>query len=123
MIVIHDSDHIRQAICWNYKIPLSVWLVNISVYTPSIIGLYFVYKKYNLATTTTIINGLLVAVAFAKVHLWKPTIPVWGIWNKNFFLLGVDAISWTVLVVTILVGIGVSMSGVYVKGRQSIIHE
>jgi len=34
MIIIHDADHVRQASCWNYTIPLLVWLVNISVYTP-----------------------------------------------------------------------------------------
>lgn len=120
MIIIHDADHVRQASCWNYTIPLLVWLVNISVYIPSIIALYLSRINKNSAAMVTVINGLLVAAAFAEVHLWRPTIPVWGIWNSNFFKLGADSISWTVLAVTVFVGVGVALTGNYVRGRMSI---
>ncbi|AWM14828.1 hypothetical protein DI487_13860 [Flavobacterium sediminis] len=123
MIVIHDTDHVRQASCWDYTIPLSVWLVNISVYTPSLIALFLISKNKNSAAIATVINGLLVAAAFAEVHLWRPTFPVWGIWNSNFFKLGADSISWTVLAVTIFVGVGVSLTGNYVRGRISVMEK
>uniref|UniRef100_UPI003DA4C812 hypothetical protein n=1 Tax=Celeribacter sp. SCSIO 80788 TaxID=3117013 RepID=UPI003DA4C812 len=35
MIVIHDSDHVRQAANWCYTISAQLWLVNVSVYVPS----------------------------------------------------------------------------------------
>ncbi|MFC0344359.1 hypothetical protein [Epilithonimonas hispanica] len=119
MVVIHDADHIRQAICWNYTIGLEVWIVNIIVYLPSLIALYLLGKKRRSAVNATMVNGLLVASAFAKVHLWKPVIPVWGVWNRSFFELGADALSWTILVMTMFVGVGVAMTGAYVKGRLS----
>ena len=58
-------------------------------------------------------------MTFAKVHLLGADIPVWGIWNKSFFVLGVDAISWSVLAFTVAVGIGVGVAGAYVVGRLS----
>lgn len=123
MIIVHDADHIRQANCWGYIIPLSVWLVNISVYMPSLIALYLLKKEKSSTANATVINGLLVGAAFAQVHLWGPTFPIWGIWNKSFFVLGADATSWTILVITIVVGIAVAMAGNFVRGRQSIYNE
>tara|TARA_R110002096_G_scaffold86792_2_gene199535 strand:- start:26754 stop:27197 length:444 start_codon:yes stop_codon:yes gene_type:complete len=120
MVLVHDADHIRQAYCWDYTIPLLVWIVNISVYTPSFIALYLIKKNKNSASTATVVNGLLVAAAFSEVHLLGPTFPVWGIWNKNFFILGADAISWTILAVTVAVGVGVSLTGNFVRGRLSV---
>ena len=123
MIIINDADHVRQASCWDYTIPLLVWLVNISVYKPSIIALYLTRKNKNSAALATVVNGLLVAAAFSEVHLWRPTFPVWGIWNSNFFQLGADSISWTVLAVTVFVGVGVSLTGNYVRGRMSVMNK
>ena len=48
--------------------------------------------------------------------LWRPSIPVWGMWNDNFFILGADWISWTVLATTVLVGALVAMAGAYALG-------
>lgn len=119
-IIIHDSDHVRQALCLNYQIGLNLWLVNISVYVPSLVALFLIFKNKKSASIVTSVNGLLVAAAFAEVHLWRPTFKVWGLWNKNFFLLGADAISWSILAITIFVGVGVAMAGTYVCGRTSI---
>lgn len=117
MIVIHDIDHVRQANNWCYTIGLQLWLVNISVYVPSLIALALLWLGRG-AAIATMINGLLVGAAFSEVHLWRPSIPVWGIWNDNFFILGVDWVSWTILAVTVLVGALVAAAGAYALGLQ-----
>lgn len=117
MIVIHDSDHVQQAANWCYTISAQLWLVNVSVYVPSLIALALLWRGKG-AGVATLINGLLVGAAFSEVHLWRPSIPVWGIWNDNFFILGVDWISWTILALTVLVGALVSAAGAYALGLQ-----
>lgn len=117
MIVIHDADHVRQASNWCYTISAQLWLVNVSVYVPSLIALALLWRGRG-AGIATMINGLLVAAAFSEVHLWRPTIPVWGIWNDNFFILGVDPLSWTILAMTALVGALVTAAGAYALGLQ-----
>ena len=44
MIVIHDSDHVRQAANWCYTISAQLWLVNVSVYVPSLIALALLWR-------------------------------------------------------------------------------
>lgn len=117
MIVIHDSDHVRQAANWCYTISPQLWLVNVSVYVPSLIALALLWRGKG-AGVATMINGLLVGAAFSEVHLWRPSIPVWGIWNDNFFILDVDWISWAILALTVLVGALVSAAGAYALGLQ-----
>jgi preprotein translocase subunit SecG len=117
MIVIHDTDHVRQAANWCYTISAQLWLVNVSVYVPSLIALALL-RRGKGAGIATMINGLLVGAAFSEVHLWRPSIPVWGIWNDNFFILGADRISWTILALTVLVGALVSAAGAYALGMQ-----
>lgn len=118
MVVIHDTDHVRQASNWCYTISAQLWLVNVSVYVPSLIALVLLWRSGRGAAIATMINGLLVAAAFSEVHLWRPSIPVWGIWNDNFFILGADRISWTVLALTVLVGALVAAAGAYALGLQ-----
>ena len=31
-VLIHDGDHIRQALNWGYHIPLAIWALNLTVY-------------------------------------------------------------------------------------------
>ena len=113
MIIIHDTDHVRQAANWCYTISLTLKLVNLSVYAPSVIALAMAWFKWRGGAAMTIANGLLVGAGFSEVHLWRPSIPVWGIWNDNFFILGADRISWTILALTVLVATCVAMSGAY----------
>lgn len=119
IIMIHDADHVRQARHWCYTINTTLWLVNVIVYVPAMTALFLALRRSRRAAFVTSLGGILVAYSFAEVHLWRPSIPVWGIWNQNFFKLGVDAISWHILAVTVLVGVGVAMAGAYVSGRQS----
>lgn len=119
MIVVHDADHVRQAKYFCYTISAGLWLVNISVYVPSGIALALLWRLPRYAAAATIFNGLFVAIAFAEVHLWRPTFPVWGLWNKNFFLLKVDPYSWIILAVTVLVGVSVALAGAFALGMQA----
>lgn len=117
-VICHDIDHVRQAHHMQYHISAQLWLVNVAVYVPSLIALALTLAKRRGAAIATSVSGLLVALSFAEVHLWRPTFPVWGLWNKNFFMLGADHISWTMLFVTVVVGVAVAMAGSYVKGLQ-----
>jgi hypothetical protein len=118
-IVFHDADHCRQAMNWGYTIPLALWLVNGIVCLPNEVALLLTRHRRRSAALATRLAGLLIVVAFAQVHLLGADIPVWGIWNRSFFVLGVDAISWSILVWTVAVGIGVGMAGASVMGRFS----
>jgi len=121
MVLIHDADHFRQALCWSYDIPWSVKFVNLLVYAPSVFAAYLAVRKKRLAAITTSANGLFIGIAFASVHLAGASIlPYWGIWNKSFFLLGVDRVSWTILWMTVATGVGVAMIGSFVAGRSSV---
>ena len=85
--LLHDADHIRQAIRWHYKIPMQLWIINLAVSA----------------------NGIVTSAAFLKVHLFKPTTDIWGAWNYNYFKLakgvwhegqfikGIDWIDWALL--------------------------
>ena len=91
--LLHDADHIRQAVKWKYKIPLQLWIINLAVYV----------------LPTVVSSGIVTSAAFLKVHLWKPTTDIWGVWNNNYFKLakgvwhegqfikGIDWIDWALL--------------------------
>lgn len=121
VILIHDADHFRQALCWSYDIPWSVKLVNLFVYAPSVIAFYLAVTGKRIAAIVTSANGLFIATAFANIHLRGASIlPYWGVWNKSFFLLNVDSISWAILWVTVATGVGLGMAGSFVAGRSSV---
>jgi formate hydrogenlyase subunit 3/multisubunit Na+/H+ antiporter MnhD subunit len=119
IITVHDADHIRQATNWCYRINSLLWIVNVSVYLPSAIALLASWRRWRWASLATAGSALLIAVLFAHLHLWKPLSPVWGIWNSNFFVLQADAISWSILALTVLVGVGVAMAATWTMGRNS----
>lgn len=119
VIVVHDGDHLRQARCWHYTISPELWTINCVVYLPSLVALFASIKRFRLAPYLTSFSGIFVAAGFAEVHLYRPSIPVWGIWNQNFFQLQVDCTSWSILVMTILAGIAVGMAGAFALGRIS----
>lgn len=118
-ITVHDADHIRQAAGWCYTITATLWVVNVAVYLPSLAALVLTLRRHRFAAVATSAAALLIAILFAKVHLWKPTFGVWGIWNKTFFVLGADWISWTILTLLVLVGVAVAMTGTWAMGRSS----
>jgi uncharacterized membrane protein YecN with MAPEG domain len=109
----------HQANNWCYTIPLSVWLVNVTVYIPVALALAAALRLHRCAPTLLVIVGLLTACSFARVHFWRPFVPVWGIWNKSYLALGVDAASWLILVATVAIGVSAALVGAFVLGRQS----
>ncbi len=118
-ITIHDLDHIRQAANWCYTITAALWIVNIAVYVPSLVALILGLRRHHWAAAATSASALLIAILFAKVHLWKPTFNVWGMWDRTFFELGADSLSWSILVLTVLMGVAVAMTGTWVMGRAT----
>jgi len=117
-ITIHDADHIRQAANWCYTITVTLWIINVAVYLPSLAALVLSIGRHRFAAGATSAGALLIAILFAKVHLWKPTVNAWGIWNKSFFVLGADWISWSILTMLVLVAVAVAMTGAWVIGRS-----
>lgn len=118
-ITVHDADHIRQAANWCYTITASLWLINGLVYLPGLAALALSMGRHRGAAGATSASALLIAILFAKVHLWQPTFNAWGIWNKSFFELGADWISWSILTLLVLAGVAVAMTGAWVMGRSS----
>ncbi len=117
IISIHDVDHMRQAMAWDYKFTISLVLINIIVYLPNLIAMYLVGKDKFSGIVWTAVAGPLIAVAFLKLHLLGAWIPVWGPWNQSFFALGVDKLSWWILAITAIVGVGTGMVAIYCLGR------
>jgi hypothetical protein len=119
-ILIHDGDHVRQAIGWGYSFPFSLLAVNCIVYMPNLVALLLSRHGRLSGAIVTCIGGINTACSFAKIHLLGTSNKVWGPWTKSFFELRVDAVSWWVLVVTILIGFLVAMAGMYVIGGERI---
>lgn len=118
MIAIHDFDHMRQAMAWDYQFTLSVLLVNLIVYVPNWIAIILISKGKLSGILASIVSGPLIASSFLKVHILGAWIPVWGLWNDSFFVLGADQLSWVILTVTALVGVGVGMASCYYYGKE-----
>nr|WP_137607919.1 hypothetical protein [Lactiplantibacillus daoliensis] len=102
---------------WNYHFTLALLLVNIIVYLPNLISLVLASQGQLNGVVATLISGPLIAIAFLKLHLLGAWLPVWGPWNRSFFALGVDAISWWILVITAVAGILVGMIATYILGE------
>lgn len=107
--LLHDADHIRQAIRWRYKIPMQLWIINLAVYVLPTVAEFLLKNKRVSSFLTVAANGIVTSAAFLKVHLFKPTTDIWGAWNYNYFKLakgvwhegqfikGIDWIDWALL--------------------------
>ncbi len=107
--LLHDADHIRQAVKWHYKIPLQLWIINLAVYVLPTVSEFLIRNKRSSSFMTVVSSGIVTSSAFLKVHLWKPTTDIWGVWNHNYFKLakgvwhegqfikGIDWIDWALL--------------------------
>lgn len=79
--LLHDADHIRQAIRWHYKIPMQLWIINLAVYVLPTVGEFLLKNKRTSSFLTVAANGIVTSAAFLKVHLFKPTTDIWGARN------------------------------------------
>ena len=108
-ILVHDGDHIRQALNWGYSIPISLWALNLTVYAFPIVTLFLAKSNRASATIVGTISGIFTTVSFLFLHLFGSSTGLWGVWNFSYFELikgvtyngvfyqGVDALSWILL--------------------------
>lgn len=119
MVLIHDGDHIRQAMGWGYRFTFALLAINCIVYVPNLVAFLLARQGRYSGAIVTCIGGINTGMSFAKIHLLGASVKVWGPWNESFFALGVDAVSWTILAITVIVGVGVAMTGMYVIGIEN----
>lgn len=108
-VLIHDGDHIRQASNWGYSIPISLWVLNTTVYVLPIISLFLARMHRFSGTIVTAVAGVFTSASFLILHLCGSATGLWGVWNYSYFELikgvtyngvfyqGVDWISWVCL--------------------------
>ena len=57
-VLIHDGDHIRQARNWGYSIPLSLWVLNLTVYVLPVVTLFLARSGRPSATLVGAVAGV-----------------------------------------------------------------
>ena len=108
-VLMHDGDHIRQAINWGYSIPFSLLVLNLVVYIMPVVSIFLIKMQRMSATLVTAFAGVFTTVGFLVLHLCGSASGLWGVWNYSYFQLiqgvtydgvfyqGVDWISWVFL--------------------------
>ncbi len=109
-VLMHDGDHIRQAINWGYSIPFSLLVLNLVVYILPVISIFLIKMKRASSTLVTAFAGIFTTIGFLIIHLCGSASGLWGVWNYSYFELikgvtyngvyyqGVDWISWVFLI-------------------------
>lgn len=108
-ILIHDGDHIRQALNWEYSIPIAIWVLNLTVYVLPVVTIFLVKTRRFSAMLVCAIAGVFTTASFLILHLCGSASGLWGVWNYSYFDLikgvtwqgqyyqGVDVWSWVFL--------------------------
>lgn len=108
-VLMHDGDHIRQAINWGYSIPFSLLVLNLVVYILPVVSIFLIKMQRMSATLVTAFAGVFTTAGFLIIHLCGSASGLWGVWNYSYFDLiegvtyngvfyqGVDWISWVFL--------------------------
>ena len=108
-VLIHDGDHIRQALNWGYHIPLAIWALNLTVYIFPAVTIFLAKSNRMSATLVGAVGGIFTSASFLILHLFGSATGLWGVWNFSYFELmkgvtyqgnfyqGVDWISWVLL--------------------------
>ena len=63
-VLIHDGDHIRQALNWGYSIPLSLWVLNLTVYVLPVVTLFLARSGRPSATLVGAVAGVFTTASF-----------------------------------------------------------
>ena len=66
--LLHDADHIRQAIRWRYKIPMQLWIINLAVYVLPTVAEFLLKNKRTSSFLTVAANGIVTSAAFLKAR-------------------------------------------------------
>ena len=108
-VLLHDGDHIRQAVNWGYNIPMSLWVLNLTVYVLPVISIFLSKLGRFSSTIVTAAAGVFTSASFLILHLCGSASGLWGVWNYSYFELikgvtyngifyqGIDWISWVFL--------------------------
>ena len=108
-VLIHDGDHIRQALNWGYSIPISLWVLNLTVYVLPVVTLFLARSGRLSATLVGAVAGVFTTASFLIIHLCGSFSGNWGVWNFSYFDLikgvtyngvfyqGIDWLSWVLL--------------------------
>lgn len=115
-ILIHDGDHIRQAYNWSYSIPISLLVLNLVVYLPTVVAIFLTKTRRFSATIVTAFGGINTGIGFAAIHLLGSSSGLWGVWNDPYKELGVDWLSWVILAEVVMVGILVACAALFWAG-------
>lgn len=78
-VLIHDGDHIRQAINWGYHIPLAIWALNLTVYIFPVITIFLAKSRRMSATLVGAIGGIFTPASFLGLHLFGSATGLWGV--------------------------------------------
>ena len=60
---------------------------SLAVYVLPVVTEFLVKNKRPAAFGVAAAGSVVTAAAFNKVHWWKPTTDIWGVWNHNYFKL------------------------------------
>ena len=108
-VLIHDGDHIRQALNWGYQIPLAIWALNLTVYIFPVVTIFLAKSRRMSSTLVGAIGGIFTPASFLGLHLMGSATGLWGVWNFSYFELidgvwyngvfyqGIDTLSWIFL--------------------------
>ena len=73
-VLIHDGDHIRQALNWGYSIPLSLWVLNLTVYVLPVVTLFLARSGRPSATLVGAVAGVFTTASFPLYFLIVPVV-------------------------------------------------
>ncbi len=108
-ILMHDIDHIRQAVNWGYSIPFALLVLNLVVYILPVVSIFLIKMNRMSSTLVTCFTGIFTSLGFLIIHLCGAFSGLWGVWNYSYFELikgvtyngvyyqGVDVWSWIFL--------------------------
>nr|WP_052478171.1 hypothetical protein [Kibdelosporangium sp. MJ126-NF4]CEL16591.1 hypothetical protein [Kibdelosporangium sp. MJ126-NF4]CTQ89058.1 hypothetical protein [Kibdelosporangium sp. MJ126-NF4] len=100
LMVLHDLDHVRQAVAWNYSIPLPLLLANMIVYVPNAVALFLILRRDRRAAFVTPFAGAAILIGFSVVHLIGAPAFL-GVWATPFTQLHVDIWTWVIFGLTL----------------------
>lgn len=86
-VLIHDGDHIRQALNWGYHIPLAIWALNLTVYIFPFVTVFLAKSRRMSVTLVGAVGGIFTSASFVILHLCGSATGLWGVWNFSYFEL------------------------------------